>query len=914
MARFTKLNERSEAIELIKLMDSIAKRNTWQIKTIGGENTLNNGQERMFPDLLIYGDTARTHILQGWEVKMPDVPITDGVFIEDAKRKANVLGVNSCFIWNFSCGALYVKDSLGKWEKRKVWDDTRHIKTRADVAYYKGDWESLIADILCELNGYFNTGELFPSKLDYIISETIYAELLLRNKNITAEHLRSESLKNTVIKAFISQWWRSVEKEYRFDERDQFAAYALFILLNWINKITFAHLIKMLHSPAALVESICEEITPSAANAIFKEITSKCDFFNIFEPIEYSELLPHSAWIDLTDYNAFMSDNGIKDVSQEALQSILENSVKQFKRHVAGVYATPQKLASLLVKAGIVDITAPCIDPCCGTGTIAKETLLEKESALGIDRALATTYASDKYSFPLQISSIALTKPNAVNKPSFLFCSNVFELHEGKEIQITNPQNGEKQLYYLPKLASVVSNLPFVAFDQEGREDGDFIRTILKRVKAETGINLSERLDLYQAILLHLHTLLADSGAAAVITSNSWLGTLAGEEFFRALSRYYIIESVVASGNGKWFDNADIVTVMLLLKRKSLTSLNDNNKVFFGLIRKPLSSLTTDDLEQLADYIKLKNPADSSLVTFKSYTIEKINETLDMNIALNSCFYDIEWLTSLRSFLCPVTELFHVFRGMKTGQDEIYYLKNPSDIDKDYAGLVFKSAKSAEYLTAQADAYSFVCDKSLEELAALGHHKTIEFINRFKRHINQSVPNRDMFWTNLSGNRLSGSKKVRLFTGMNPERRIFYGLLNEPTQINQRAIGFNPLTEAVNIELCHALLNSVIGVFYTEATGFPKGLGALDNRAENLKKILMLSPHHLSDNKAKRIMKAFKPLLARKIMAVAEEYQQSDRLSFERTVAECFGYTSLLNRIIAAALEMQKVRLSVKKR
>ena len=33
-------NERSEAIELIKIMDVIVKRNTWKIKTVGGERTL----------------------------------------------------------------------------------------------------------------------------------------------------------------------------------------------------------------------------------------------------------------------------------------------------------------------------------------------------------------------------------------------------------------------------------------------------------------------------------------------------------------------------------------------------------------------------------------------------------------------------------------------------------------------------------------------------------------------------------------------------------------------------------------------------------------------------------------------------------------------------------------------------------
>lgn len=70
----------------------------------------------MFPDIFVYGDMARTQVLQGWEIKMPDVPITDSGFIHDAQRKADVLGVNSCVLWNFSSAVLYIiKDN--NWEK-----------------------------------------------------------------------------------------------------------------------------------------------------------------------------------------------------------------------------------------------------------------------------------------------------------------------------------------------------------------------------------------------------------------------------------------------------------------------------------------------------------------------------------------------------------------------------------------------------------------------------------------------------------------------------------------------------------------------------------------------------------------------------------------------------------------------------
>ncbi len=905
-------NERSEVIELIKWMDRVTSRNTWQIKSIGGESTLNTGNKRMFPDIFVYGDVSRTQILQGWEVKMPDVSITDSTFIKDAQRKANVLRVNSCFVWNFTYGALYVKNG-DIWEKTREWDETRHIRSRTDVATYKSDWETLISDILNELNAYFASGELRPAGIGEIVADTIFTEILNRNKGIVAEHLQASGIRNTTITAYISQWWRGVKNEYKFDQNSQYTGYAQTILLNWINKITFAHMIKGNHSPAEVVKDIDEDVSPTDALRVFEQITARCDFFNIFEAIPYSDFLPDATWTDLTDYNAFLSENGLAKIPQTALQAVLESSVKQFKRNVAGIFTTPPKLAKILVNAGIADLTVPAIDPCCGTGTIVKE-ILDAKNILGVDLAYATTYASDKYSFPLQVSNIAMTQASAINLPSLLFRTNAFSLHENQVVPITDPQNGEKRDIRLPRWGSLVSNLPFVAFDQEGREESDHINATIEQVRIDTSIVLSGRVDLYQALILHFYRQLTDNARVAVITSNSWLGTLAGQKFFSALNYYYSVESIVASGEGKWFANADVITLMLFLKKKNTPETSpDTHAVNFGLIHKALPDLTDDDTQQIINSIRLEQSIAPTVLTFKKYTLAKINELLKMNIVLNCFFYDVDWLADIHDILCPVTDLFDVFRGMKTGQDEIWYLNRSDEIDPAFIGRIFKSARSAEYLIAQPDTYSFVCNRTLEELHTQGCYRTLEWINRYQGHINQSVPHKETFWMNLADGSFSGSDRIRLFTGMNPERRIFYGLLEEPAQINQRAIGFNPKSIDVNLELCHALLNSIVGVFYTEATGFPKGLGALDNRAENTKKILMLDPRRLSTIDVSCILEAFRPILDRKIKTTAEEYECADRLNFERIVADCFGYTTKLERIKDTVLEMQKVRLSVRR-
>lgn len=906
-------NERSEAIELIKLMDSFVRKNTWQIKSVGGESTLNTGEKRMFPDVMLYGDNDRTYVLQGWEIKMPDIPITDDDFIRDAQRKADTLGVNSCVIWNFSCGVIYIKEN-DDWKAQKLWQIPQ-IKTRTDVSTYKKEWADKIEVILREVNNLFETGELCSSKISELTSN-IYAEMIERNKNITADYLRTASAKNRLISAGISTWWIGTQKEYEFDEHDMYCAYAKYVLLNWLNKLTFANLIKLYHSPARMVETINMDLSPREALKIFSDITAKCDFYNIFSPLDYAQYLPSQTWADLVDYNALLIENNVSKLSQETLQMVLECSIDQFKRNATGLYTTPTKLARILVGAGIIDLTRPTIDPCCGTGTIVKEVLASKIDATNnIESAYASTFASDKYSFPLQVSNISMMNANAIHLPTLLFQKNAFELVNGDIVEITNPSNGNKDKYILPMWGNLVSNLPFVAFDQDGREEGEFIPKVIKHVKEQTSIVLSGKGDLYQALLLSFWDKLEVGARVAVITSNSWLGTVAGLNFFKAVNMYFKVHCIVSSGNGKWFSNADVITVMLFLEKKE--KINEpctDNSICFGLIQKEIGSWTDNDIMTIINSILLKKEISKLDISFRQYTYCDIQYYTDMNVSLNSLFYDLSWLHKIKSVLCPINSLFKVFRGMKTAQNDIYYLKNGKEVDTPYICDFFKSAKDTKKLITSADAKAFVCNKSKEELKALGHNRTLSWINRFEGKLNKSLQNKSTFWMNLSDNTFPGSMNTRLFTGMNPERRIFYGLLKKPAKIDQRAIGFIPIEEnRVNLELCHALMNSIIGIFYTEATGFPKGLGALDNRAEKMKKMFMLDPSILTLADVNKILSSFQPLLRREIMATQQEYMQADRLAFEEVVADCFGYKELFNQIKDCVLEMQRVRLSVKK-
>ena len=183
-------NERSEAIELISHINLFLENKTWHIRSAGGEVTVTGEAEHMFPDVILYGDTARTQILQGWELKMPDVSIDDEVFVQDAQRKARALGLNSCFIWNFTAGVLYQRKEDDTFIEIKRWNTTYYIRSRADVTVHREDWHHAIEQILAEINTYFATGQFRAASLGDVISDTVFWMIISRNKAPLAEELR----------------------------------------------------------------------------------------------------------------------------------------------------------------------------------------------------------------------------------------------------------------------------------------------------------------------------------------------------------------------------------------------------------------------------------------------------------------------------------------------------------------------------------------------------------------------------------------------------------------------------------------------------------------------------------------------------------------------------------------------------
>jgi len=842
-------NERSWAIELISQINQFSMDNDLIIKRAGGETTVSEHRgQNMFPDVILYGDHDLSSILQGWELKMPDVPINDADFVHDAQRKARALNLNSCVIWNFTHVKLFVYDmEAHEYAEKKRWDNAT-IRTRDDVQKYKSEWERTLQSVLTSVNEYLISGEVKKAFIGDVLTKTSISNLVNENKFSVARYLEDEAKRDTIIGARIETWWRDIKSEYEGDEENKYTAYSKSVIINWANRIIFAHLIKQRQMSAYAVDGLDYDSTPEEGNAIFQTITDKSDFYNIFGAMPYNEHLPQKTWAALVELSLFLKNSPINSISQRILQQVLEGSVNISKRLVNGQYPTPPVLAAMLARMTIHDTTGECFDGCCGTGTIPNYIInYKKAKRIGAQYAMATTWASDKFQLPLQIANLAMTSYDTINMPCRLFQRDILSLHPGDEVEIVNPQTGEKEKYSLPLFDAFVSNLPFVKAREIPDDDSSYVSAIKRTY------SLSGRSDFSYYIVLHLKNLVKIGGYVGIILSNSFLGTEAGSIFIDALKEHFDDIKIHISGSGKWFSNADIVTALLVMRKKDVDTAENTNISFFTWKRNlEIISENRDFQDVIVNSSLLDEEQNSEVITRVNYSAQELESLRRLNVSYNSLFSNLKWLLELEGYFVPVSRYLKVFRGSRRGWDPLFFPSAEANIEPQFMKDVLMNARDTDSYVGipTAGRKAFCCNLKIDELEEQGYLGALAWIRRFVNETNETnkplpevLARAGMQWYELTTD-----EEAEIFTMMNPDDRMFYAKFNQPTFINQRLIGLKRKCVTDNLNLLHALLNSILSLFFIEAVGFGRGLGVLDINKDSISKCYMLNPTLLNEN------------------------------------------------------------------
>ncbi|MBL1155022.1 MAG: SAM-dependent DNA methyltransferase [Chlorobi bacterium] len=916
MARIN-YNERSWAIDVISEINLFLSNKSWHFKAAGGESTISYDKRSLFPDVLLFKDNSKNIITQGWELKMPDTEITDSELISNAIKKAKILKRDSFVLWNVKTAVLYHKIE-DDFKILKSWDDI-DISLRSEVKEKEQLWKELLFKILTDLNNYFESGEIIEVSEAEILSIDDVIDVVLENTLSTTDSLKSKIKQNTLLEAEINQWWNSSYGEYGFTANqtsEKLPTLSMVVLTDWVFKITFAHILKRHFNEAKEIESIQIDTSIDEAIDIMQTISENCDFWNIFSPNTGQNAISEVAWSNLKELSLFLTSINIEAIDIEILHELLQSSVASAKRKVAGQFSTPKKLAELLNRLTLNDKTKIVLDPCCGTGTIINQAYqLKEEYELNQEEILNSIWASDKHSFPIQLSTLSMANPSNIGRIINIFKADIINLEKGKIIEFRNPNDGQIVQKELPEIDYVVSNLPFIK-SKEMKVLNPEIVTINNWIQEQTDttLTLSGKSDIFAYIPFYLYQILSEEGKIGLILSNAWMGTDYGEVFLKIFRKFYTINYVLISGKGRWFNNADVVTTILIASKRNLDNeINTNHEVSFCTLKEKIENI--DDVKTLSENILLSNETET--LTINNYSLQKIAEFEEFGVPWSGYFSNLSWLGNVKNKLINTEKIFHFTRGERRGWNPMFYPTTNHNIEQEYIKPVLKHLRNTTGLVCKPNAEAFCCSKTIDELETLGHNGAITWIRSFENQRNgtnrplpEVLAKPNMFWYEMKTENMAD-----FVANVNYDRSLFIAKFENRSFIDQRMIGFSVKDEfsQENKILFLALLNSTISMFLIESFGFGRGLGALDLRATKFERdFKILNPNTLTEEQKNEIITAFTPLLERDRLPLLEELEAEDRIAFETLLMEIYGISEYYAAIKKSLKELYQIRFAVK--
>lgn len=909
---FLRSNERSEAIELIKESQSLFENNDFIFKEASGEQSLgrngndDKGANVLFPDVLYYTDKYQNQVALGWELKMPDTDINDDEFYKNAVDKADRLNTNAFVLWNFRQVKVFYRNSGDAWSESGSWNDLIDNHTRDDVIKNRSQWKELLKDVIIHLNSLFRD-EIVTTVPVLKSAESIAKDISEVYSQELADYYRQ--LGDRKLLAEIRKWYDTELMEFNavdsknISDEMKTRAFAKNILLSWVNRITFANLLKNNQNIVfeALRVLLLDDKTFVDIQNMFNKATKESDFYTILSCRDIDICLSPESQKVIRQYASFLYNKNFADIEQEEFQDTLESIIDLSKRELMGLYTTPKKLATLLVNSTVENIDSQVLDPCVGSGTIASSALKLLSEGGDLNKAHNNLWASDKYRLPLQVANISLSSKDSLNLPNQVFQRDLLSLRTGEIIKIIDPSDGSVIEKQLPEFDYVISNLPFIRNERLQKDviEVEHLHAVNKYLSDKGIEEISLKSDWYYFGILGIERLLKNGGIAAVIVSNSWLKTKRKNNFINILFQLFEVQKVIISSNGRWFSNADVVTVILVLKKNS--TIGTQNTKFIKL-NTDIKLLSEEEILKVSDSLLIND--NNNFLDIMEYTKCEIQRYISSGLSLNILFHDIKWFDSILDVTVPMSSMFEGKRGTKSTNDDFFYdILESEKIETEYLFPLLKSPSKIQGYFASADSNVFVVTEERSNVKVGAQNYIAKFDNIPKTTSQQKLD----FWYKFP-KKVSGD----FVTSLNPDQRLFWSSVSSDLLINQRLTVFKLIDPNLDKELIHALLNTFFGQFMIEATGFGRGLGVLDTTKEGILDGLILDPKQLSYKAKEKIINLWRKLSEKEVPNILDQLYDNDWIEFNKLILKEYGKEDLWRDIASTLEKSVRMRSSVK--
>jgi hypothetical protein len=406
------------------------------------------------------------------------------------------------------------------------------------------------------------------------------------------------------------------------DARAEAGVFSQQVLYAWCNQLLFYRAIQQRYKLGPLLTSKPETIEEfaSAINARFAEaMKATGDFETVFVPP--AQMLPvcdAKATRKITALARNLDYYDFSRIPYDLLGGLFQRLLVQRERHLMGQFFTPTQLADLIIgltgKEG-----AAYLDPACGSGTflIRSYNRIRTEEGLTHREILPRTWGFDLAQFPAHLATVNLAlqdlsetdnHPNVSRKDFFAVDGpkDTLAMSYAKATLAAFGGGGratktrvaglgvEEHMVTVPTFNAVVGNPPYTRFQE--LKQPEFGPRYLERIRErlrDAGLSPlpSSEAGIYAYFVLHARDFLRDGGRLGFVLLRQWLDVEYGEELKEFILGNFKVVLAVESDVERWFPDAQMLPMFLILERCDQKLARSRNTVRFVRLGVPVAEL-----------------------------------------------------------------------------------------------------------------------------------------------------------------------------------------------------------------------------------------------------------------------------------------------------------------------------------
>lgn len=587
------------------------------------------------------------------------------------------------------------------------------------------------------------------------------------------------------------------------------------------------------------------------------------------------------------------------DIGAEEISRIYERNLSSKARLTHGQYYTPYPLCDLMLSLAYhVKHYERILEPSCGSGAFLLRAAARVANQNPTDRLQMVGVDQDPDAIQLARKFLSQTAPHIpVTLVQRDFLTLPAETLGHFDLIIGNPPYVRQELFGQAPAGDKLNRL---------KQFQEIYKNYLTEFPEQAQL-FSRKADLYQWFFLQAWQALAPGGVLTFVVSNSWLDTVFGKRLQHFLLRHFHWLYLVESASERWFEDAAINPVIVVLQKKRMPDEPSAQPCQFAQLLQPLTNWLpgpqSPDYWQQLDQMIQDLPTDPA-VRFRAIPPEQlgaVHQNGNWNLALRAPDV-LSQLIEIKRLWRPLASLGSVRYPIKTGINAFFYLseKQVADwrIEPEFLVPVIRSTKklpSLKVKSAQLNEFLFCCPLDKQQLKAAGKTGALAYIEWGEQQT--SLPRQKRFtptpWPEVPSVRnnrpwcaIQRLTPPHLLCNRFVDQRYFFALCEGDFVEDQTFYGLTLNNPEANLpDLIAGLLNSTLSCALLEFRGrVSLGEGVLQFARCDMAAFPLLDPDLYTKIEQEKIRQAFAELAQQPLNRWQQDWNHPARLALDEAV------------------------------